>query len=136
MGYGHRSSGKRSPPPLYLLKPRIFPLQTIFTFYLILGSLDDTDPRPTCIVTLECAAVLPNSEAEDVVKHIEAVWERGKLAIDALRECLGPELRDTLCPLRNGGVSLHKLYGVMHDTCNCANKVWHFWYSVAKIYSR
>jgi hypothetical protein len=75
------------------------------------------------IVTLECAAVLPNSEADDVVKHIEAVWERGKLAIDALRASLIPELRDVLCPLRNGGVSLHKLYGVMHDTCNCANKV-------------
>ena len=75
------------------------------------------------IVTLECAAVLPNSEADDVVKHIEAVWERGKLAIDALRASLVPELRDVICPLRNGGVSLHKLYGVMHDTCNCANKV-------------
>ena len=75
------------------------------------------------IVTLECAAVLPNSEADDVVKHIEAVWERGKLAIDALRASLIPELRDVLCPLRNGDVSLHKLYGVMHDTCNCANKV-------------
>jgi hypothetical protein len=32
-------------------------------------------------------------------------------------------MRDKLCPLRNGGVSLHKLYGVMHDTCHCANKV-------------
>ena len=32
-------------------------------------------------------------------------------------------MRDVLCPLRNGGVSLHKLYGVMHDTCNAANKV-------------
>ena len=47
----------------------------------------------------------------------------GKAAVDALRNCLSPETRDKLCPLRNGGVSLHKLYGVMHDTCNCANKV-------------
>ncbi len=47
----------------------------------------------------------------------------GKAAVDALRNCLSPELRDKLCPLRNGGVSLHKLYGVMHDTCNCGNKV-------------
>jgi hypothetical protein len=47
----------------------------------------------------------------------------GKAAVDALRNCLSPEMRDKLCPLRNGGVSLHKLYGVMHDTCNCANKV-------------
>ena len=78
-------------------------------------------------MTLECAAVLPNSEADDVVKHIEAVWERGKLAIDALRASLVPELRDVLCPLRNGGVSLHKLYGVMHDTCEK--------YSAVRIYS-
>ncbi len=68
---------------------------------------------PTTIVTLECAAVL----------HIEEVWERGKLAIDYLRDQLGPDLREKLCPLRNDGVSLHKIYGVMHDTCNCANKV-------------
>ncbi len=66
---------------------------------------------------LECAALLPGAEAQEV-------WEeRGKRAVDILREELGPECRDILCPLRNGGVSLHKIYGVMHDTCNCANKV-------------
>jgi hypothetical protein len=75
------------------------------------------------IITLECAAVLPSSEAVDVVLHIEEVWRRGMEAIDALRAALGPDLQDVLCPLRNGGVSLHKLYGVMHDTCNCANLV-------------
>ncbi len=74
-------------------------------------------------MTLERAAILPNSEADDVFRHIEAVWNRGKIAIDALQNALGIELQDVLCPLRNGGVSLHKLYGVMHDTCNCANKV-------------
>ncbi len=79
--------------------------------------------NPTTIVTLECAALLPGSEAQEVVDHIEEVWERGKRAVDNLRDELGPELRDILCPLRNGGVSLHKIYGMMHDTCNCANKV-------------
>jgi hypothetical protein len=79
--------------------------------------------NPTTIVTLECAALLPGGEAQDVVNHIEEVWERGKRAIDILREELGPDCRDILCPLRNGGVSLHKIYGVMHDTCNCANLV-------------
>jgi hypothetical protein len=74
-------------------------------------------------VTLECAAVLPSSEATEVVGHIEEVWRRGKEAVDALRTALGPELKDAVCPLRNGGMSLHKLYGVMYDTCNCANKV-------------
>jgi hypothetical protein len=79
--------------------------------------------NPTIIVTLECAALLPGSGAQEVVDHVEEVWQRGKIAVDQLREQLGPELRDTLCQLRNGGVSLHKIYGVMHDTCNCANKV-------------
>jgi hypothetical protein len=75
------------------------------------------------IITLECAAVLPSSEADAVVFQIKEVWRRGKEAVDNLRAALGPEAQDELCPLRNGGVSLHKLYGVMHDTCNCTNKV-------------
>ena len=68
-------------------------------------------------MTLECAALLPGSEAQVVVDHIEEVWERGKRAVDNLREKLGPELRDILCPLRNGGVSLHKIYGRLGKGC-------------------
>ena len=86
--------------------------------------MNEGENNPTTIVTLECAALLPGSEALEAVLHIEEVWERGKLAIDYLRELLGPDFRDVLCPLRNGGVSLHKIYGVMHDTCHCANKVY------------
>jgi hypothetical protein len=86
-------------------------------------NVEDGHEGPATIVTLECAAVLPCSEAQDVVNHIELVLNRGKEAIDALRARLGPELRDKLCPLKNGGVSLHKIYWVMHDTCNCANLV-------------
>ena len=85
----------------------------------------DPDSMRATIVTLECAAVLPSSEALDVVGHIEEVWRRGKEAIDVLRVGLGPDLQDVLCPLINGGVSLHKLFGIMHDTCNCANLVQH-----------
>jgi hypothetical protein len=85
--------------------------------------VDEDNYKGTTIVTLECAAVLPGSKAQEVVDHIEEVWARGKLAIDLLRDLLGPDLRDTICPLRNGGVCLHKIYGVMHDTCNCENKV-------------
>jgi hypothetical protein len=84
---------------------------------------DENEYNATTIVTLECAAILPGSEAQEVVDHIEEAWARGNLAIDFLRELFGPVLRDTICPLKNGGVSLHKIYGVMHDTCNCANKV-------------
>ncbi len=54
----------------------------------------DTLDAPTTVVTLECAALLPGSEAQEVVDHIEQVWNRGKLAVDYLREQLGPELRD------------------------------------------
>jgi hypothetical protein len=44
----------------------------------------ETLDAPTTVVTLECAALLPGSEAEEVVEHIEQVWKRGKLAIDRL----------------------------------------------------
>jgi hypothetical protein len=46
----------------------------------------------------------------------------GQQCVDFLREELGPELADVHVPLRKGGVQLHKLQGVMHDTCNTANK--------------
>ena len=75
------------------------------------------------VVTLECAGVLPNGESAAVVRHIELAWERGRDAVEALRATLEPEERDELCPIVNGGVNLHKLYGVMHDTCNGANLV-------------
>ncbi len=39
-----------------------------------------------------------------------------------LRTELGDEA-DTYVPLVNGGINLSKLRGVMHDTCNSANKV-------------
>jgi hypothetical protein len=98
---------------------------TLNQWAMVMDGADEGEDMnsPTTIVTLECGAVLPGSEAEEVVAHTEEVWERGQLAIDYLRDQLGPDLRDKLCPLKNGGVSLHKIYGVMHDTCNCANKV-------------
>jgi hypothetical protein len=75
------------------------------------------------IVTLECGGILPGGTAEEVVAHIEKAWERGQAAVEALRDELCIVDRDVLCPIVDGGVNLHKLYGVMHDTCNCANLV-------------
>jgi hypothetical protein len=75
------------------------------------------------IVTLECGGVLPGGTAQEVVEHIEKSWERGQAAVEALRAELQMEDRDMLCPLVAGGVNLHKLFGVMHDTCHCANLV-------------
>jgi hypothetical protein len=57
------------------------------------------------------------------VRHIEKAWARGQAAVKALRDELHVDDRDALCPLYEGGVSLHKIYGVMHDTCNTANLV-------------
>jgi hypothetical protein len=42
--------------------------------------------------------------------------------MEMLREELGPVLAGMHVPLVKGGVQLHKLQGVMHDTCNTANK--------------
>jgi hypothetical protein len=40
-----------------------------------------------------------------------------------VREELGPEVCDSLVPLVDGGVQLHKISGLMHDTCSTANRV-------------
>ncbi len=75
------------------------------------------------LVTLECAGLLPSSTAEDTITHITETWERGKTVVNMLRAHLGPDLRDVHCPLINGGVNLQKIFGLMHDTCNTANRV-------------
>ncbi len=75
------------------------------------------------LVTLECAGILPSSTANETITHITNAWARGKTIINMLREQLGPDLRDLHCPLRNGGVEIHKIFGLMHDTCNTANRV-------------
>lgn len=40
-----------------------------------------------------------------------------------VRAELGPDLGELLVPLVNGGVQLHKIFGLMHDTCSTANRV-------------
>ncbi len=66
---------------------------------------------------------MPSGLAIDVVQHIELAWGRGQAAVEALRAELGPDAADVFCPVGAGGVYLHKLYGVMHDTCHSANLV-------------
>jgi hypothetical protein len=75
------------------------------------------------IVTLECAGIVPGSTADEIVVHIEKAWERVQAAVEALRTELIIEDTDVFCPLVQGGVNLHKLYGVMHDACHCTNLV-------------
>jgi hypothetical protein len=75
------------------------------------------------IVSLECAGVLPSSSAAETVEHIQKTWERGQAVVELVREELGLELQDILAPLIEGGVKLHKIFGLMHDTCATANLV-------------
>ena len=46
----------------------------------------------------------------------------GQHCVDLVREELGPDAANLYASLKHGGVQLHKLQGVMHDTCNTANK--------------
>ena len=94
------------------------------------------------IVTVECAGILPCSTAEETIKHVEKTWERGQVfaphpprlifaltprclqtLLEMLRTELGSDICDELVPLVNGGARLHKIFGLMHDTCSTANRV-------------
>jgi hypothetical protein len=74
------------------------------------------------VLTLECAGLLQGGTACKVGEHVKVFWQRGQVAMTMLRELLGAEA-DTYVPLVNGGITLSKLCGVMHDTCNSANKI-------------
>jgi hypothetical protein len=85
--------------------------------WILLHAGPDMPPR---LVTIQCAGLLVGSTAAEIASHIEGAWDVGQQAIAALRAELGGEA-DKLVPLTNGGVQLHKLRGVMHDTCATAN---------------
>ncbi len=72
--------------------------------------------------TIECAGLLTGSTATRVAEHIKLVWERGQESVQVLRQELGGNA-DELVPLVQGGVTLAKLRGAMHDTCNSANLI-------------
>ena len=46
-----------------------------------------------------------------------------KTLLEMVRAELGPDIGDELVPMVNGGMQLHKIFGLMHDTCNTANRV-------------
>jgi len=73
-------------------------------------------------VTIECAGLLTGSTSTRVAEHVKVLWARGQEAVQMLREDLGAEA-DALVPMVNGGVTMTKLRGVMHDTCNSANLI-------------
>ena len=75
------------------------------------------------VITIECCGLMVGSTSEEIVEHIRAAWAIGQECVDLVREELGPILADVYVPIVAGGVQLHKLQGVMHDTCNTANKL-------------
>ena len=60
--------------------------------------------------------------AYNYVVKIDVPFPVGQQCVDLVREELGPDEADLYAPMMHGGVQLHKLQGVMHDTCNTANK--------------
>jgi hypothetical protein len=76
---------------------------------------------PPSVTTIECAGITVGSSSREIADHIKASWANGQEAVGMLREELGAEA-DILVPVVKGGVMLHKLQGVMHDTWNTANK--------------
>jgi hypothetical protein len=74
------------------------------------------------VLTLECAGLLTGGTAHKVGEHVKVFWQRGQQAMTMLREVLGEEA-DTYIPMVNGGITLSKLCGVMHDTCHAANAI-------------
>ncbi len=43
--------------------------------------------------------------------------------LEMVRAELGTDIGEELVPMVNGGVQLHKIFGLMHDTCSTANCV-------------
>ena len=82
--------------------------------------LESPAGQPPRIVTLQCAGLLVGSKATEICEHIEGAWALGQQAIGLLREELVGHA-DELVPMTNGGVQLHKLRAIMHDTCATAN---------------
>jgi hypothetical protein len=76
--------------------------------------------QPPRLVTIQCAGLLVGSTAAEIAGHVEASWDMGQRAIAVLRAELGGKA-DIHVPLKNGGIQLHKLRGIMHDTCATAN---------------
>ena len=65
------------------------------------------------VITIECCGLLVGSTSEEIADHIRASWVTGQECVDLLRTELGPDLADVHAPIKNGGVQIHKLQGVI-----------------------
>jgi hypothetical protein len=72
------------------------------------------------LILIPLSGLLVGSTANEICEHVEKAWEMGQRTIELLKEELGGEADDLLA-VEGGGVHLHKIRGVMHDTCATAN---------------
>jgi hypothetical protein len=63
------------------------------------------------IVTMEAAGLTVGGTEQELVEHVAKSWETGQRAVELVRNELGADLCDGLCPLVCGGVVLHKIQG-------------------------
>jgi hypothetical protein len=74
------------------------------------------------VLVTRCLCCLQwGSTIEEIAAHIAQSRANGQIAVSLLRDELSA-FADVHFPLTNGGVLLHKLQRVMHDTCHTANK--------------
>jgi len=71
----------------------------------------------------ECMKTLIGGTAQEVADHVVLQFERAQAHVDRLRDELskGGFDPDELVPVVDGGVNMHKVRSLMHDTCNTAN---------------
>ena len=87
--------------------------------------LDENNEPMT--IHLESCGVLHGGKAVEVAQHIQALFKKAQGVVMRVREILmadgcTPSLVDQLVPVVDGGVRLHKVLALMHDTCNVANR--------------
>ena len=87
--------------------------------------LDENNEPVT--VHLESCGVLVGGKAVEVAQHIQALFKKAQSVVMRVREILMADgctlsLVNQLVPVVDGGVRLHKLLALIHDTCNVANR--------------
>ena len=87
--------------------------------------LDENKEQVT--IHLESCGVLVGGKALEVAHHIQALFKKAQTVVMRVREILMADgctlsLVDQLVPVVDGGVRLHKVLAMMHDTCHVANR--------------
>ena len=87
--------------------------------------LDENNEPMT--IHLESCGVFVGGKADEVAQHIQALFKKAQGVVMRVREILMADgcplsVVDQLVPVVDGGVRLHKLLALIHDTCSVANR--------------